>query len=101
MNASLQNEKTVIATGGSAVYGHQAMEHLAQNGVIVYLSLPYEEVAERLGDLNARGVTLRAGQDLYALYEERAPLYEKYADITIACEGKMLREIVREIAEKL
>ena len=97
VNASLGLEGSVIATGGSAVYGAEAMEYLRSTGKVVYLSLPYEEVAERLGDLNARGVTLKDGQTLQDLYAERVPLYDKYAHLTIACSGKMLREIVAEI----
>lgn len=62
VNASIERHKSVIATGGSVIYGAGAMEHLRQIGVVVYLKLPYEEVAERLGDLNERGVTLREGQ---------------------------------------
>ena len=79
VNASIQADRTVIATGGSAVYGRRAMVHYQEMGKIVYLSLPLEEIRLRLGDLNERGVTLREGQDLAALYEERVPLYEKYA----------------------
>lgn len=97
VNASLNLHKSVIATGGSAIYGEEAMDHLHKIGTVVYLQLPYEEVNERLGDLDARGVTLRPGQNLWDLYQERLPLYEKYADVTIHCSGKMLREIVAEI----
>ena len=99
VNASLSMEKSVIATGGSVIYGAEAMEHLGTIGTVVYLELPYEDVAERLGDLNARGVTLKPGQTLKDLYEERTPLYEKYAHITVQCRGKMLREVVAEIAK--
>lgn len=99
VNVSLDTHKSIIATGGSAVYGAEAMEHLRTIGTVVYLQLPYEEVADRLGDLNARGVTLLPGQTLKDLYEERTPLYEKYAHVVISCSGKMLREIVAEIAE--
>lgn len=98
VNASLEEEASVIATGGSVVYGQEAMEHLREIGRVVYLELPYEDIAERLGDLNARGVTLSPGQTLKDLYEERIPLYEKYAHITVECRGKSLREIVTEIA---
>ena len=98
VNASLALEGSVIATGGSVIYGKEAMEHLRLIGNVVYLKLPYEEVAERLGDLNARGVTLMPGQTLHDLYEERTPLYEKYAHVTIDCSGKVLRDIVMEIA---
>lgn len=98
VNASLQCEKAVIATGGSAIYGTEAMEHLRSIGTVVYLQLPFEEIEERLGDLNARGVTLQPGQTLRDLYAERVPLYEKYAHRTIDCSGKTLRDIVQEIA---
>lgn len=97
VNASLDMTGSIIATGGSAIYGQQAMEHLRSIGTVVYLQLPYEDVADRLGDLNARGVTLMPGQTLLDLYEERTPLYEKYADIIIPCSGKMLRQVVAEI----
>lgn len=96
---SMEASRTVIATGGSAVYGPKAMAHYKQIGTVVYLSLPLDEIRERLGDLNERGVTLREGQDLAGLYEERVPLYEGYADYTVACEGLSIREIVKKIAE--
>jgi len=98
VNASLQYTKAVIATGGSAIYGKEAMNHFWCMGKIVYLYLSFNEVADRLGDLNVRGVTLRDGQDLKELYEERAPYYEKYAHVTIDCNNKEIREIVLEIA---
>lgn len=101
VNASLKLDRAVIATGGSAVYGQEAMRHLKSIGTVIYLSLPYEEIRERLGDLNARGVVLHPGQTLSGLYEERAPLYEKYADIIIDCHERSLRQLVLEIAEKL
>ena len=100
VNASLTAEESVIATGGSAIYGEEAMRHLGETGHIVYLKLPYEEVEMRLGDLNERGVTLQPGQTLRDLYEERAPLYEKYGEIVINCSDKPLRLITAEIAEK-
>jgi len=100
VNASLNVKNHVIATGGSAIYGQEAMEHLREIGKIVYLKLPYEEIKERLGDLVKRGVTFREGQTLLNLYEERVPLYEKYADIIIDCNKKVIRDIVYEIADK-
>lgn len=97
VNASLDLDRSIIATGGSAVYGAEAMEHFSQMGTIVYLELPFEEIENRLGDLNARGVTLREGQNLQSLYDERRPLYEKYAHMTIQCADKPLWKIVAEI----
>lgn len=99
INGELQVEKAVIATGGSAIYGKTAMEHLSQIGLVVYLELSLSEIVDRLGDLKERGVTLKEGQTLQGLYEERIPLYEKYAQLTISCEGKNIRQIVEEIAK--
>lgn len=101
VNTSLQLKKAVIATGGSVCYETEAMEHLRNTGIVVYLSLSFEALKERLGDLNARGVTMREGQSLLDLYKERLPLYEKYAHITIDCEGKQLREVVYELCDEV
>ena len=101
VNASIKTIKTIIATGGSAIYGKEAMEHLKSIGTIVYLKLSYEELANRLGDLNKRGVSIRQGQTLLDLYHERKPLYEKYADITINCDDQSIRDLVETITNKL
>lgn len=97
VNASLDVDRTVVATGGSVVYGRHAMEHLKKIGTVVYLKLSCEEIADRLGDLNERGVTLRDGQDLLQLYEERIPLYEKYADLVVDCGHLPIRKVVERI----
>ena len=98
VNAGLDMTKSIIATGGSVIYGKEAMEHLKEIGLVVYLKLSLESIADRLGDLQQRGVALKEGWGLKELYEERVPLYEKYADLTIDCEEKSIRQITEEIA---
>lgn len=98
VNLSVAADGCVIATGGSVIYGPRAMEHLRQIGQVYYLRLSYEEVAKRLGDLALRGVSVRPGQTLLDLYNERVPLYEMYAHHTIYCDGKSQQAIVEEIA---
>lgn len=100
INSSILAQKTVIATGGSAVYGKEAMKHLGEMGQVVYLKLPYEELRERLGDLHERGVVLKSGFTLRDLYEERIHLYESYADITVDCSGREVRQVMEEIAHQ-
>ena len=97
VNASIQCEKTVIATGGSVVYGAEAMEHLKSIGKVVYLKVDYETIDNRLGNLKGRGVVLKKGQDLKALYNERIPLYEKYADIVVDETGCSIEETIEKI----
>ena len=83
INRELTVCKSVIAPGGSVIYGKEAMEHLKEISIVVYLKLSYESVKERLGNLVDRGVVLKDGMTLYDLYQERVPYYESYADITI------------------
>lgn len=97
VNASICAENSIIATGGSVVYGKEAMEHLKEIGTVVYLSLPYEEIKKRLSDIKGRGVVLREGQTLRDLYDERTILYEKYADVTICENGLNVEETIDEI----
>ena len=88
INQGLQAKHSVIAPGGSVIYGEQAMAHLREISRLVYLKLSYEELEKRLGDLTDRGVAIRPGMTLRGLYDERVPLYERYADITISEEGR-------------
>ncbi|MCI8660820.1 MAG: shikimate kinase [Lachnospiraceae bacterium] len=84
INQELNVKHSVIAPGGSVIYGKKAMEHLQEISQVVYLKLEYEEVESRLRDLVDRGVVLRPGMTLQDLYRERTPLYERYADITVS-----------------
>lgn len=101
VNASVITENSVIAPGGSVIYGEEAMLHLKKIARVVYLKLSYESVNGRLGDLKARGVAMRPGQDLKSLYDERCPLYERYAEIIVECDGLELGETLEKVMEKL
>lgn len=101
INAGLDYHQAVIATGGSVVYGKEAMQHLKSIGTIIYIKLPYETLCERIGDLTERGVSIREGQTFKELFEERKPLYEQYADITIDAEGLSIRELVAVLKKEL
>ncbi len=101
INASLEAENAVIATGGSAVYGANAMSHLREIGLVVYLRLSYDRIASRLGNLEARGVVHRPGQTLRDLYEERTCLYEKYADIVIDEDDLDIETTVQCVVEQI
>lgn len=97
INAGLNVKKSVIAPGGSVIYGENAMRHLKNIGNVVYLKISYEELEARLGDLTDRGVALKKGMTLKDLYEERVAYYERYADLTIDETGKDFGEVVDEL----
>lgn len=101
VNSELCADRCVIATGGSVIYRDTAMQKLKQLGKIVYLQLPYEVIKRRLGDLKKRGVALKDGFTLKDLYDERTPLYEKYADVIIPLNGQSIAQAVEKIVEIL
>ena len=101
VNSQIQTHRSVIATGGSVVYCDEAMQHLKSEGVVVYLKISLELLSRRLGNLKGRGVVLKEGQTLASLYDERVPLYEKYADIVVDEEDKDLEGSLQVVLEAL
>lgn len=99
----IQAHNTVISTGGSAVYSDEAMRHLSKLGPVVYLEISYESLVKRLCDLDERGVVLKGGvsMSLRELYEERRPLYESYADITVNVDDLSITAAARKVARSI
>ena len=97
VNAAIEAQRTVIATGGSAVYGREAMKHLGEIGEIIYLKISYACLQARLHNLRGRGVVLKTGQSLYDIYRERIVLYEQYADHIVDVDGKDIEETLEEL----
>jgi shikimate kinase len=98
---SLECRGYVIATGGSVVYSEPAMRHLKASGIVVHLSLPLEPLLRRLTNLDSRGVVMAPGQTVAGLFAERAPLYVRYADVTVACLGLTHEETVARIMAEI
>lgn len=101
VNSDIHVENSVIATGGSVIYGARAMEHLREIGTVVYIRLNYETIAERLDNIKQRGVVFKEGQSLKSLYEERCPLYEQYAHIIVDAKGLGMEELMDKIVQKV
>ncbi|MCR4726048.1 MAG: shikimate kinase [Clostridia bacterium] len=100
----LNVRNAVIATGGSVVYSEKAMTHLKENAVVLYLRISFETMMKRIADMHSRGILLKDGETVRAMYDERISLYEKYADKILDCDGKdvetTVSEIVAILAEK-
>ena len=99
VNASISTHNTIIATGGSVVFGDGAMYHLSSIGTIVYLRASYETVASRVTDLKGRGVAMKPAQTLREIYEERKDLYEKFADHIINVDEQSIETTAQELAK--
>ena len=92
-----EKSDTVIATGGSAVFCPKGMDFLKENGVCIYLELPLEELERRLTNITTRGIACRKGESLGDILAEREPLYKRYADITLNCDGLTAEQIIEKI----
>lgn len=101
VNSQIQTHRSVIATGGSVIYGKEAMEHLKSIGTVVYLKQNLRVLQRRLCNLKGRGVVLKEGQTLADLYKERTVLYEKYADITVDQYKQTIQQTLKAVQEAL
>ena len=84
---SVNGDNLIISTGGSAVYYEKAMNHFKKIGTVVYLYAGLDTIVKRLGNFSKRGIALKEGQTIEDLYNERCKLYERYADLTVNCDG--------------
>lgn len=94
---SLHSDNSVIATGGSVVFSDHSMQHLKQQGIVVYFRISFEEMEKRLNDIRTRGIVLSRGETLRDMYDERIPLYEKYADFVVDCSDMDIEAVVGKV----
>lgn len=79
----LRIKRTVISTGGSAVYRPQAIQHLRKLGPLVYIDVPLPVILDRINRKPDRGLAIAPGQTVEDLFMERKQLYETFATVTI------------------
>lgn len=102
VGGTLECDQTIIATGGSMVLSQSAMAHLKQLGKVVYINVPFDEISRRVTNITTRGIVFHQNETLKNVYEQRAPLYERYADLTVdVSDGKPTIEQTVEKAAKL
>lgn len=90
-------ENTVVATGGSVVYSNKSMAHLKENGLVIYLRISLKTMLKRISNMSTRGILLRKGESMEAMFAERESLYEKYADHIVDCDEKEIEDTVSKI----
>lgn len=97
---SINESKAVIATGGSAVFSEKGMAHLRENGICVYLRVDEKELIRRLTNIKTRGIACRPGETVAEIIAEREAYYDRYADITVECEGTTAEQVVGIVIDK-
>ena len=98
---TLDCSNTVVATGGS-------MDHLRENGVVVWLETPLSQISDRMPeDLTDRGIAAPPGMGIREIYAQREALYAKYADVIVASRpgeddtAHQVEEVLRTVGMQL
>ena len=97
---SIQFNKTILSTGGSAVYSDEAMEHIQQNSKVIFLEVPFSQILERVPSFLDRGFAKATNQSVKDAFVERQELYKKYSD-SVVSNTKDLNSCVSKILELL
>ena len=86
-NSVLKNlplDKTILATGGSAVYSDEAMNHIQQHSKVIFLEVPFHQILQRVPSFLDRGFAKAPSQSVEEAFEERKELYKKYSHHTVS-----------------
>ena len=89
---------SVISTGGSVVYSEAIMNRLSNASSVVYLRSQLATVEYRISLAPDRGIASPSNHTLEDVYQERVPLYERYAAITVDVDSEPPETISRCIA---
>ena len=99
--SELSCENYVISPGGSVCYYPEAMKHLSEIAEVIYLKVSFSELEKRVTNLASRGIVFKPNQTFEDLYNERTPLYEKYAGLVIDSTGLNPNETTQLLLEQL
>ena len=102
VGCELECDDTVVATGGSMVLSESAMKHLKEIGRVVYIDVPFDEIERRVTNITTRGIAFHRDETLRNVYDNRVPLYEKYADAAIKVSNQgNIEDTVSKLLEAL
>lgn len=94
-------QQAVVSTGGSAVYSDAAMARLAEIGPRVFLDISLATMEQRIHNQASRGLASQPGVSLAAIYAERYPLYQQYADVSVVADQGSVDDVVECIVERV
>jgi len=99
-----ENLGIVLATGGGSVLSKESRNRLSARGVVVYLKTPIEKQLARTQRDKRRPLIAEAEDPrkvLEELAQERDPLYEEIADITVQTDDQSAKFVVNDIIDQL
>lgn len=94
---ALTEQTGVVALGGGAILSESTRQLLAEH-TVVWLRVNVSDAASRVGMNQARPLLLgNVRGRLTQLLNERTPLYESVASITIETDGRAVREVTSSV----
>lgn len=98
-----QLQDVVLATGGGVVLLEANREHLMKRGRVVYLETGVQQQLERTRHGRHRPLLYTPDPEarLAELMIVRAPLYECTAQIVVSTDGRHVKAVAEEIAQRL
>ena len=98
-----KKDRLIIACGGGAIAYPENAEKLKQTSRMVLLTASIEEIIKRTSHNNVRPLLEVSNPVKIAteLYEQRKPVYKKYAEVTIDTTSKTPKEVVEKVLEAL
>lgn len=100
LQAISSTEKVIISTPGSSIYHEPMMLWLKANTFIVCIEEEISAIEERLAH-TPKAVSDLKEKGLKRLWQERMPVYKKWADVCIKINGRSVLDIVDECILKL
>ncbi|MFK8043474.1 shikimate kinase [Congregibacter sp.] len=94
-------EGRVLATGGSVIYSEAIMERLGAAGPVVYLRADVATLVQRVSANPDRGIASGADQTFEDIYNERTPLYERFATHNVDAVGGSADAVASLIVQEL
>ena len=104
INELTEKQGIVLATGGGSVKSRETRNRLSARGVVVYLETTIEKQLARTQRDKKRPllqVETPPREVLEALADERNPLYEEIADVTIRTDDQSAKVVANQIIHML
>lgn len=93
-------DNVVVSCGGGIVMNKINIDHLKQNGLVVFLNTSFETIKKRLDHDTTRPL-FRDLKKAKKLYDFRQPLYLEYSNIIISTDDKTINKVCEEIYETI
>lgn len=98
---AVDTRQRILATGGSVIYSDAIMQRLLAAGPVVYLSADIATLEQRVSANPLRGIASDGAQSFADIYNERTPLYERYATHSVDATAGSADAVAAAIAAAL